>query len=102
MTAPRSRSADPVGSGSSLGDRWSASPVRSGSSVDPQRALTGASHATLSAIAVLLASMELLPPPLAGDGDQTQLYEEVTQHMTRLSVLLERYLHALPPEWPDV
>lgn len=71
------------------------------SSVDAQGALTGASHATLSAIAVLLASMEVLPAPLAGNDDQSRLYEEVTQHMTRLSVLLERYLSALPSEWPD-
>jgi hypothetical protein len=72
------------------------------SSVDAQGALTGASHATLSAIAVLLASMEVLPAPLASDDDQSRLYAEVTHHMTRLSVVLERYLSALPPEWPEV
>ena len=69
--------------------------------VEPSQALTGASHATLSAIAVLLASMEVLPAPQPGDSDQAQLYGEVTQHMTRLSVLLERYLNSLPAGWPE-
>ena len=94
-------SADSGGRGSSSGPGWPASSVGGGWSVDPRGALTGASHATLSAIAVLLASMEVLPAPLAGDADQSRLYVEVTRHMTRLSVLLERYLRALPPQWPE-
>jgi hypothetical protein len=66
--------------------------------LDPADALSAASHGTLSAIAVLLASMEALPSPRSGDEDQDQLYREVTQHMTRLSALLERYLGGLPTE----
>lgn len=65
-----------------------------GAPMAAEDALAAASHATLSAVAVLLASMEVLPPPRAADRDQTLLYEQVTQHMTRLSALLERYLRS--------
>ena len=66
--------------------------------LDAADALSAASHATLSAIAVLLASMEALPAPRAGDEQHDELYGEVTQQMTQLSGLIERYLSGLPTE----
>ncbi len=55
-------------------------------------ALAAASHATLSAIAVLLVSMEVLPAPtLQGEG-QAQEYEELTRQMRQLGGLLEQFL----------
>ena len=63
--------------------------------------LSAVSHANLSAIAVLLISMEELPAPPMEESGQAGLYAEVTRQMRQLSMLLERFLEESPPPAPE-
>ena len=67
---------------------------RTASLYDDTRA--AASHATLSALAILLALLEVLPAPdLNGESD-TQLYEEMAGQSKRLGGLVEQFLDSFP------
>jgi hypothetical protein len=58
----------------------------------PESTLAVVSYSTLSAIAVLLGSIELLPALPMSDPEQAELYDEITERMASLAVLLDRFV----------